>query len=334
MLAPTLRRSVPTIVLAFIATACSGNASTLDTNGPGASRISALWWVFFGISVFVLLLVVGLLLYGLFRRRGDMPERASREAGSHAWIVGGGIVFPVVVLVATFLVTLSVMSAEADDDAGSHAVTVQIIGHRWWWEVRYPGAGVVTANEVHLPLDQPVLLQTTSDDVIHSVWIPRLQRKIDAIPGRTNQITVTATDPGTFRGECAEYCGLQHAKMAFTVVAQPSDDFQTWLTHQEVVPPPVPTDPAVRRGQEVFFSSACVYCHTIAGTNATSDLGPDLTHVASRATLAAGSVPNTRGWLLGWISDPQHIKPGALMPATQMTGPEAQALLDYLESLK
>jgi cytochrome c oxidase subunit 2 len=225
------------------------------------------------------------------------------------------------------------MSAEADDDAGAHPVTVEIVGHRWWWEVRYPDSGIVTANEVHLPLGQPVLLKTTSADVIHSVWIPRLQRKIDAIPGRTNELTLTATRQGTFRGECAEYCGLQHARMAFVVVAQSNDDFQAWLTDQGEVPPPVPADPEVRRGQEVFFSSACVYCHTIAGTNATGKLGPDLTHIASRATLGANTIPNTRGYLLGWINDPQHIKPGVLMPATELTGPEAQALLDYLESL-
>jgi cytochrome c oxidase subunit 2 len=320
-------------VLACIATACGGNASTLDTSGPGASRISGLWWAFFAISAFVFVAVVGLLLFGLFRRREPAPDVPSREPVGHGLIIGGGIVFPVVVLVATFLVTLAVMSAEADDDAGSHGMTVEIIGHRWWWEVRYPGVDVVTANEVHLPLNQPVLLKTTSVDVIHSVWIPRLQRKIDAIPGRTNQVTLTASLPGTFRGECAEYCGLQHARMAFVVVAQPQSDFDAWLAHQREVPPAVPQDPNVERGQEVFFSSACVYCHTIQGTNASGTLGPDLTHIASRATLAANTVPNTRGYLLGWITDPQHIKPGSLMPATPLSGPDAQALLDYLESL-
>jgi cytochrome c oxidase subunit II len=328
---PTLVPSA--IALGLAATSCAGNASTLHTNGPGASRISALWWVFFGISAGVFVLVVGLLVYGLVRRREAGPDEPDREPTSHRLILGGGIVFPVVVLVATFFVTLAVMSAEASDDSGSHALTVEIVGHRWWWEVRYPNSGVVTANEVHLPLGLPVLLRVTSVDVIHSVWIPRLQRKIDAIPGRENEITLTATTPGTFRGECAEYCGLQHAHMAFVVVAEDRTSFGTWLADQQQEPPPVPAGQEAQRGQEVFLSSACVTCHTIQGTEATGQLGPDLTHVASRATLAAGTIPNRPGYLLGWITDPQHVKPGSLMPATPLSGDDAQALLAYLETL-
>jgi cytochrome c oxidase subunit 2 len=335
MSARSIRRLLPTIALAFGATACSGgNASTLDTSGPGASRISGLWWAFFAISVFVFVVVVGLLLYGLFRRREPGPDVPDREPVSHKLIIGGGIVFPVVVLVATFMVTLAVMSAEADDDQGSHGMTVEVIGHRWWWEVRYPNADVVTANEVHLPLNQPVLLETTSADVIHSVWIPRLQRKIDAIPGRLNQVTLTATVPGTFRGECAEYCGLQHARMAFVVVAQPQSSFDAWLAQQQQVPPAVPQDPNVERGQEVFFSSACVYCHTIRGTDASGTLGPDLTHLASRRTIGAGTLPNNRGNLAGWIVNPQAIKPGAKMPPNNLSPGDLQALLAYLETLR
>jgi cytochrome c oxidase subunit II len=217
------------------------------------------------------------------------------------------------------------------DPAGE--VVIEVIGHQWWWEVRYPHEGIVTANEIHIPAGQPVTLRLTSDDVIHSFWVPELHGKLDLNPQQTNTLILQADQPGAYRGQCAEFCGIQHAKMALLVVAQEPAAYAEWVSAQQLVPPP-PNTELTEFGQQVFLGSACVYCHTVRGTNATGVLGPDLTHLASRRTLAAATVPNTRGYLAGWIVDPHGLKPGNKMPPTDMSAEELQALLAYLESLR
>jgi cytochrome c oxidase subunit 2 len=212
-------------------------------------------------------------------------------------------------------------------------MTIQVTGRQWFWDVDYPDHHVRTANEIHIPVDETVTIVALSGDVIHSFWVPELNRKIDMIPGRRNVIRLRADRAGVFRGQCAEFCGLQHAHMAFTVVAEPRDALDAWLA-REARPAPQPQTPAEQRGQQVLLGSACVYCHTIDGTNASGRIGPDLTHLASRQAIGAGVVPNTPGYLAGWILDPQHLKPGNKMPATALTGPQLQDLLAYLRTLR
>jgi cytochrome c oxidase subunit II len=318
--------------LTLVAAACSGPASTLNTAGPGAWRSMVLWWVMFGVSAFVLLVVLTLLGRGLFRRR-RVDEDTTAESGGGRYLFLWGVVFPAVVLLVLFIATLVVLRAQAREDDASHAFTVDVIAHRWWWELRYDDQGFTTANELHVPTGQPVLVRVTSADVIHSLWVPQLQRKMDAIPGRINIVTLQADHDGVYRGECAEFCGLEHARMRFVVVSQPQSQFDAWVHDQQTVPA-APTDATIRQGQQVFLGSSCVYCHTIRGTNASGTIGPDLTHIASRLELAAGSVPNVPGYLQGWIMDPQSIKPGTQMPASPLTPQEAHDLIAYLESLR
>jgi cytochrome c oxidase subunit 2 len=289
-----------------------------------------------------------LLAIGLWRRRTARGQHMQGEADSMpavvpsdqpgalpgaptAWVVGGGIIMPVIVLTLTYGLTLAAMRAQANQKA--EEVVIEVIGRQWWWEVRYPADNVITANEIHIPAGQPVALQLTSADVIHSFWVPELNGKLDLNPNQTNTLILQADQPGEYRGQCAEFCGIQHAKMALLVIAHEPAEYAAWISAQQQ-DAAAPADEAAEFGQQVLLGSACVYCHTIRGTNASGVLGPDLTHLASRRTLAAATIPNTRGHLAGWIVDPQGIKPGNQMPPTDLGADELQALLAYLESLR
>jgi cytochrome c oxidase subunit 2 len=217
------------------------------------------------------------------------------------------------------------------------ALRIQVTGNQWWWDVQYvtanPSLRVTTANEIHIPVGRPVRFDLLSTDVIHSLWIPNLQGKIDLVPGRMNELWLRADTAGVYRGQCAEYCGLEHAKMALVVVAEAPDDFERWLAGNRA-PAPAPVTPGQQQGKEVVERGPCAMCHNITGTSAGGRSAPDLTHIASRSTLGAGTLPNTRGHLAGWIADPQAIKPGNRMPPPGLSGAELQAVLAYLESLK
>jgi cytochrome c oxidase subunit 2 len=221
--------------------------------------------------------------------------------------------------------------------SGPAAVTIDVIGHQWWWDFQYrdvtPSDMVTSPNELHIPVGVPVVLRLQTRDVIHSFWVPSLHGKRDLVAGYTNHLWIQADTPGVYRGQCAEFCGHQHANMAFTVVAEPVDAFQTWLQQQRR-PAAEPATDLQRRGRDVFLQSPCVSCHTVRGTDAGSRLGPDLTHVASRLTIAAGTLPNTRGHLAGWIADPQSIKPGVRMPANPLPAEDLQAVLAYVRALR
>jgi cytochrome c oxidase subunit 2 len=209
---------------------------------------------------------------------------------------------------------------------------IDVTGHQWWWEVRYPGTDAVTANELHIPTGTSIDLVVHTADVIHSFWVPRLNRKIDTIPGQDNHILLYADKPGRYRGQCAEYCGLQHAHMAMYVFAQPPAEFRAWLA-KEAAPAPAPLSALGQRGEDVFLSNACADCHTIRGTPAQGEIGPDLTHLAERTTLAALTVPNRSADLLSWIRDPQHFKPGTKMPGLDLSDADFDALAQYLREL-
>ncbi|CAN5178987.1 cytochrome c oxidase subunit II [soil metagenome] len=320
-------------VMGFLPAACDeGSPSTLDSRGPGAARIESLWWLMLWISVVAMAVVLGFLIFAFVKGRRADAVADHRARWGEPFIVVAGVIIPAVILTAVFALSLRDMAALAQPDEPA-SMTIEIVGHDWWWEARYDGGEIVTANEIHMPAGQPVRVELTTDDVLHSFWVPQLQAKTDTVPGRVNHTWLEADKPGRYRGQCAEFCGLQHAKMAFFVVAQSPDDFDAWLEEQSQ-PAQQPVDASARAGQGVFLNSTCSGCHAIEGTAATADVGPDLTHLASRDTIAAGVLDNNRNNLEQFVSDPQSLKPGAIMPPTQLSSQELQALVDYLEQLE
>ena len=307
--------------------------SIIHPAGIQASRVNDLWWVMFWICAAVWGVVAVAALVAIGRgRRGTSTASDAQLTRSVA--VAGGI--SLVTLLA--LLFQSVATGRALDTLRSpDALRIQVTGNQWWWDIQYvhdiPSLRVTTANEIHIPVGRPVRFDLLSTDVIHSFWIPNLQGKIDLVPGRLNELWLRADVPGVYRGQCAEYCGLQHAKMALVVVAESSDDFEHWLTGNRAPAPP-PATAEQQRGRDVVERGPCAMCHNITGTLAGGRSGPDLTHIASRSTLGAGTLPNTRGHLAGWIADPQGIKPGNRMPQPGLTSAELQAVLAYLGTLK
>jgi cytochrome c oxidase subunit 2 len=259
------------------------------------------------------------------------PEIDRQDRPGHRWIWWGGIALPVVVLL--FVFGFEVRTIWALTQPKPTVATIRIVGHRWWWEIQYVDQKFTTANQLVIPAGKAVRLELTSGDVIHSFWVPQLHYKRDLIADQVNSTIVQADEPGVYRAVCAEFCGKQHAQMQLMVVALEPDRYQAWVAHESQAAPPPPAALA-QAGQEVFLSNSCLFCHTIRGTPAAGEIGPDLTHLASRLTLAAGTLENNTGNLGGWIMDPQHIKPGSLMPPAQITGEELQALLAYLGTLQ
>src|SRR5579884_1084422 len=314
---------------------CDEQQDALAPRSHQATDIATLFWWMMGIAWGGLALVVALMLLAWWRahrRPGHAPKEGERLA--YRVVLGGGVVMPIVLIAALFVVAdiFVIKTTQAPAKAATR-MTIRVIGHQWWWEVRYAGTGAVTANELHIPVRTPVRLEVTTADVIHSFWVPRLNRTIDAIPGRVNAIEPYADAAGRYRGQCDEFCGLQHAHMAFYVYADPPSVFRRWLA-QEQKPAPAPPGGLETQGEHVFMTSSCANCHTIRGTPATGDVGPDLTHVGTRTTLAALAIPNTRADLAEWITDSQHVKPGNQMPDMRLHGTQLDALVTYLEGLK
>jgi cytochrome c oxidase subunit 2 len=308
-------------------------------NGPIASSEAKLGWWLLIVSVVVVAVVTLLVVLGAVRgpraRRDVSLERTAAHSGL-PWIYIGGLIIPAVILVVSFALTLGTLHATSRPGTDP-AATIRIIGHRWWWEVRYVGADptqtIVTANEIHVPVGQPVRLELASADVIHSFWIPKLAGKTDVIPGTTNITWLQADSAGVYRGHCTEYCGLQHTNMDPIVIAEDPRTFAQWEAGQRA-PAAAPTSEAAMQGLAVFQKSACAACHAIRGAEALGRVGPDLTHLASRMTIAAGVLENTRGNLAGWIGNSQAIKPGNDMPVMTLAPNDLQALIAYLETLK
>jgi cytochrome c oxidase subunit 2 len=305
--------------------------SALEAAGPQAAHIERLWWLMFWVDAAVFVIVTALVLGAIFWRRAE-PAR------DEALKVGVTIGVAVTVLTLFVLLVASVWTGRAVASLGAEsAVTINLTGHQWWWEAEYEDSVASqrfrTANELHIPVGRPVVLKVTSHDVIHSFWVPNLHGKRDLIPGYTTAIWLQADRPGVYRGQCAEFCGLQHARMALYVTAESNTDFEKWKMKQrrEAVQPSTDDE---RRGREVFLRATCTQCHTIRGTIAGATMGPDLTHLASRGTIAAGTLPNTRGHLAGWVTDAQSVKPGNKMPPNSLAPGDLQLLLTYLESLK
>jgi cytochrome c oxidase subunit II len=327
----------------LLSAGCSGIQSALDPAGPGAARIGDIWWLMLFIGAAVWAAVMAALLWALVRDRRPPIDRASATIGPDprrerriARVVGA-TVGATAAIILLFVVASHWIGRELVAQPNAPALRIDVTAQRWWWDVRYrdptPSREFSTANEIHIPLGRPVELTLRSADVIHSFWVPNLHGKKDLIPGQVNKFWLQADRPGVYRGQCAEFCGLQHAHMALYVVAEPEDQFVEWQARQRQ-PAPEPATDAQRTGRYVFMASSCVLCHAIAGTSAGGVTGPNLTHVASRLSLAAGTLPNTRGHLAGWIIDPQLQKPGNNMPPNLLSPDELQALLSYLETLR
>ncbi len=305
--------------------------SVLHPAGPDAAIMANFAWVLFagGALIFVSVMVLLVLSLGNDRR----PVKSMR------WIAGLGVAFPVSVL-SVLLVWSTWHSGKLAPQTSNTALQIAVTGKMWWWEVRYrdtSGREVVSANEIHIPTGQAVYLGLTTSDVIHSLWLPALGSKMDMVPGRVTGMTIHADKPGLYRGQCAEYCGEQHARMALHVIAHTPQDYAAWLARQ-ALPAAPPADAFLARGRDAFIAQRCSACHAIRGMEGAPQdnmLGPDLTHVGSRLHIAAGTLRNHRGTLAGWIADPQSVKPGARMPAaSELDGESLRALATWLESLK
>ena len=314
-----------------------GAQAVHDPSGPHAVMLDRLGDLMYATSAVVFVLVVAALAAALWRRRGPGEDAAdpARERRLHAGVIVATGATTAVLAVFTLLNHGTGHRLTAPPPA--EAVQIRVTGRQWFWDVEYrdsiPSRWVTTANEIHVPVGRPVVLELRSSDVNHSFWVPSLGVKRDLIPGQETSVWFQADSAGVYRGQCAEFCGHQHAKMAVLVIAQPADSFRTWLARQRDTAR-TPADSVARRGQEVFLSTSCVMCHAVQGTPAGSRIGPNLTHLAGRRTLAAGTLPNTRGNLAGWIVDPQRIKPGVRMPPNSLEPDDLQALLAYLESLR
>jgi cytochrome c oxidase subunit II len=303
-------------------------AGTLDPQGPGARPAAELWWLMLWLGTAVFVLFAVLLVAAIVRGRGGerslLPEDR-RLVGR--WIVTGGVVLPAVVIVVVFWATLSAMR-DTPAVASSDALRVEIVGHQFWYEIRYPDEGIVTANELHIPVGREVSLELRSGDVVHSFWVPELGGKVDMLPERTNTLILSADEPGEYPSRCAEFCGIQHARMGMLVVASEAEEFDAWVAEQRRAAEPAGEE--ARRGREIFVQADCTRCHAPPGRTATDATAPDLTNVAARRLLAGGVLENTPENLARWITEPQEIKPGVDMPATELTGEELDALLAYL----
>ncbi len=309
---------------------CDGQQSALAPAGTGAQSIATLFWWMAGGALAIWLVVMGIALYATQAR----PEAHSLR-GARWLIIGGGIVFPVIVLTGLLIYGLMLMPQLSLSE--KVALRVEVSGEQWWWRVRYrteAGEAVELANEIRLPVGERVAFSLTSPDVIHSFWIPSLGGKVDMIPGRTNQLVLEPTETGTFRGACAEYCGTSHALMNFAVVVMTREAFDRWLAEQ-AEPAQRPADELQQAGQQAFLANGCGACHQVRGTEADGTVGPDLTHVGSRLSLAAGTLPADVDAFERWIGHSSAIKPDVKMPAFGML-PEAQlnAMAHYLSGLQ
>ena len=331
--------------LRLFALAFDGGGSPTSIFRPAATPAHSI----FGLSMFVLaitgaifVIVTGLLAYAVIRFR----ERPSDPSGDPAQVFGSTqietswTVIPLLIVVVLFLTAARVILATQAIPKPKTAMDVQVVGHQFWWEYRYPKLGIVTANELHVPVSDPkdpkqTYLEMSSADVIHSFWVPRLAGKLDVVPQHVNTMWFDPNTPGLYLGQCAQYCGVQHAKMLLRVYVDTPTDFAKWVKQQQSVPEGVTsTDPAVVEGRQVFEKNACMNCHTVQGTVAKGKFGPDLTHVASRDTIGSGAIENTPENLRKWIDDPNTLKPGALMPAMRLNDHDLDAVTKYMTTLR
>jgi cytochrome c oxidase subunit 2 len=319
----------------LLAAGCDEQQDSLAPKSHAAKDIASLfWWMmgaaWLGIGVVVLLMMLA------WRRAHTKPGHEVKEGEALGFriVIGAGIVLPIALIATLFVISdIFVIKTTEAPAADATKLTILVTGHQWWWQVQYVGTSATTANELHIPVDTPVRLEVRTADVIHSFWVPQLNRTIDTMPGRTNAIELYADKVGRYRGQCDEFCGLQHAHMSFYVYADPPAVFRRWLAREEQ-PAKALAGGLAAQGAKDFQSAGCASCHAIRGTSASANVGPDLTHVGSRSTLAALTIPNDRSHLARWITDSQSIKPGNQMPDMDLSPGQVQALTAYLEGLR
>ncbi|MGQ0537603.1 MAG: cytochrome c oxidase subunit II [Gemmatimonadaceae bacterium] len=306
----------------------------LQPGGPAAAEIAVLWWFMFALAVPIAAAVCAALIGAIARARSRRRGNGLSPRMTRNWLVYGAVVMPAVIVTAVFVASERAMGV-LHAHAGSDDVVIGITGWQWWWEVRYIANGdtVITANEMHIPTGRRIRVELAAGDVIHSLWVPKLQGKTDLIPGRMNRTWLQADIAGVYGAPCAEYCGAQHSHMTLLVVAEAPEQFEQWLEGQRR-PAAAPADSLGRRGAEVFGRAGCAYCHMVRGTGSLGKLGPDLTHLATRRTLAAGTLGNTPADLAAWLAAPQRVKPGNRMPNVALTASELAALVHYLNGLR
>jgi cytochrome c oxidase subunit II len=347
---------------ALLLAGCAGPQDFLRTGGRAARELAAIGWpALLGLAL-VTVLTWALIFWVALRRRGSFDEHAPAEAGGgQRWILVGGVALPVAVLSVLFISTLGTLSNFPMAHAAMDEPDIRVTGHQWWFDVTYlPGGSICgtdestlgkhpaalpegersslivhSPSEVHIPVGVPVEIELETHDVIHSFWVPKLHGKVDLIPGQKNRVRIQADRPGVYEGECAEFCGVQHAHMRLIVVAHTPGDYIRWLNHQREAASVAAAEPQVQIGRAVFERAACALCHTVRGTAALGQVGPELTHVGARQRIAGGTLPNTTANLQAWVTDAQSLKPGAGMPSLrQFTGSELRALVAYLQNLR
>ena len=318
----------------IVLTACSGPfpQSALAPHSDFSLSLDHLFTNIFWWAVVVFLIVEALLLYAIGRYRARPGAGAPKAVHGHTALEIGWTLAPALILVFIAVPTMRTIF-ETAGNAPEGALRVQVIGHQWWWEYRYPTLGIAATNELHIPARTPVQLEMTSADVIHSFWVPRLAGKRDLIQGRTNRIEFRADSAGEYWGQCAEFCGASHANMRLRVVVQSDTAFQAWVDRQRAAPAAPAKGSPVEMGQRVFRRSACIGCHTVTGISQ-GKIGPELTHVGGRATIAGALFPNTTDMLHRWITNAPSLKPGVLMPPQALSAADLDAVVAYLQSLK
>jgi cytochrome c oxidase subunit 2 len=305
---------------------------TFHPASPQAAAISSLFVLMLVVAAVIFAIVVGSITYIVLRYRGRAGAAEPRQDFGQPKLEIAWTLASLLVVACLFGFTIATVRS-SDPPASGQRPDLVVVGHQWWWEVRYPQSGVVTANEIHMPIDQRWLVRLESADVIHDFWVPELGRKMDMVPAHPNHIWLQASAPGIYLGSCSEFCGAQHAWMRIRVIAQRPAEFAAWEAQQQQVPP-MPLGDAAAAGARRVQELTCVNCHTVAGTAATARVAPDLTHLASRDTLGAGVVANTPSNLAAWLANPQAIKPGSNMPDLHLSSADVNALAAYMESLK
>jgi len=339
----TISRLIATLVVALCFSSCGGIQNAINPAGPNAGNISKLWWLMFVVCSIVFVLVLITVLLSLRKATAEAADRvpilepSAESERRRRNLVISATTITIIILFVFLIASYSSGRSLRLNDPTKNGLSIELTGHQWWWEVRYQDVDAsnifTTANEIHIPVGVPVQFTLRGADVIHSFWVPNLAGKKDLIPGKVNTIWLQADKPGVYRGQCAEYCGLQHAKMALWVVAEPQEQFNAWRQNQTQGAVPPASDPQ-KRGQQVFLGTTCVMCHAINGTPAGSNIGPNLTHVGSRQMLAAATLVNTRDHMAQWIKDSQTFKPGNKMPQHNLSDADLQSLVEYLENLK
>lgn len=335
--------------LALGLSGCESAQSIFNTSGPAARHIAQLSWLMVILFLVISGIMAGLIAFAFYRRRGTLAEHEPIESGGgEGWIVIGGLGIPFVILTVLFILGLQLLASypinpmhgpeKMRSMAHSMKPEIVVIGHQWWWEIHYvgddPSQEVITANELHLPVGRTVNVEVETADVIHSFWIPALHGKVDMIPSQKNYIRLEASRPGEFSGQCAEFCGEEHARMRLLAIAQEPAEYQAWLAAQRQ-PGHEPTTPDAIAGKQVFLNAPCAFCHEVRGTTAGGTVAPDLTHIGSRKMIASDMFINNNAYLEAWITHAQTLKPDCLMPnITQFSGVQLQQLVAYLRQLQ